>query len=163
MKLRLLTALAVALIATFAAAAGAEATSTPGMSLAQASSQIEFHIRLVIPAVVAKAQDTLRLYKQLGGAGGIRQAQQDLDAAKTGMEVDNASCLGTRAAAGGYSAFRCKLSLSDDLGFKGKALGTYSRTAGGWRWWTTSFTLIGYGPWNEPIHLGNKFPITVVG
>jgi len=161
MKLRLLTALAVTLVAAIVAA-GASAAPAPGMSLARASSEIEFHIRLVVPAVVAKAQDTLRLYKQLGGQGGIANARAELKAAQAGFEVDHASCLGTKAAAGGWSAFRCKLSLSDDLGFTAKAQGTYTRTAGVWRWWTTSFTLIGYGPWNEPVHLGDKFPITVV-
>jgi len=150
-----LTALLAVLTVTLAGLAVVQtAAASSGISLAQASAQIEFNVRLVVPSIVTKAQEQLRLANQIGGPNGIAQAQENLKLAKAGLEVDHASCLGTKPARGGHSTFRCKLSLSDDLGFTGKALGTYGRaTSGSWRWQTSSFTLAGYGPaeWHDVI------------
>jgi hypothetical protein len=125
----------------------ASAATKPGWSLAKASAYIEFNLRIPVPEVVAYSKEFLRLQKQLGGQFGIAEAEEEIELAKAGLGVDRASCLGLKAAPGGYVSFKCKLAMSDDLGFTAKVLGTWKRLpTGKWRWDSSSFTLGGLCP-----------------
>jgi hypothetical protein len=117
----------------------ADAATQPGWSLAKATAYIESNLRVPAPAIIAAATAHLRAMKQQGRTNAIAEAQRQVTLAKAGLGVDRASCLGSTPAPGGYVAFKCKLALRDDLGFTGKALGTWSRLATGrWVWrWTT--------------------------
>lgn len=121
--------------------AGVASAATPGMSLAQAQSRLELKLRLVFDDTVTQAQENLRLAKQLGGPEGIRIATDNLAAAKRGMQVDNASCAGLHRVQGGFDSFRCRLLLSDELGYHATAKGLMSRnrSSGRWQWVSQSF------------------------
>jgi hypothetical protein len=127
-------------------ATSAQASEPPGWGIAKASAHLEFHLRLVAPDIITEAQHRLRLSRQLGAS--LEKAEADLRLAKAGLETEHASCLGLRVAPGGYASFKCKLILSDDLGFHGKATGTWARNpaSGRWLWTSTTFTLTGYAP-----------------
>lgn len=135
----------VAAAVVLAFAAQASAATKPGWSLAKASAHLEFHLHLVAPDIVAGAEKRLRFQRQIGGENGILNAKEDLAIARAGMETNRASCLGLKAAPGGFVTFRCKLLLSDELGFTGKALGVWKRNpaTGRWLWTSSSFTISG--------------------
>ena len=144
---RFYRAAVLAAILSFGLVGTAAGSGKPGWSLAKASAHLELRLRLVFPDTVTQARQFLTLAKQQGDVGNLAQGQEDLRLAKAGMQVDRASCAGIKAAPGGYVVFRCRLLLSDDLFFTGKATGTWKRLpSGNWRWFTSSFVRTGIGP-----------------
>lgn len=129
--------LAFGLAATAAAAAG------PGWTVAKAEKHLVVNLTLVHPDVVAAAKKALARAKLIGGPAGIAEAEATLRAAKAGFSVDKADCVGVRPAAGGFVAFRCKLRMSDALGLRATARGTWSRNAetARWKWRSSSFVV----------------------
>jgi hypothetical protein len=137
----------LAVILALALTSLASAASKPGWTLAKASAYIEFNVHLSDPELLTQAKAHLRQMKQIGGATGIAEARADLATAKAGYSVDRASCLGTKAAAGGYVSFKCKLQGSTDLGFKLKSVGVWKRLpTGKWTYVESSRSYGGYGP-----------------
>jgi len=114
-------------------ASGSSASTKPGWSLARASAYVELYVRYTDPYVVAQARREVALAKQLGEAGVLAQAEQNLVLARAGLRVDRALCFDLRAAPGGYASFRCRLLMSDDLGFKATANGVFR--VGATRWY----------------------------
>jgi hypothetical protein len=146
-RVRRSSILFLALGLTFAGTSSADAATQPGWSLAKATAYIESYVRVPAPAIIAAATVHLQAMKQGGSRSAIAKAQKQLTLAKAGLGVDLARCLGSKAAPGGYVSFKCRLALSDDLGFSGKALGTWSRLAtGSWAWRWTSLTAGGVCP-----------------
>ena len=141
---------AVALVGLTAAPSSA-AKKKPGWSLAKASAYIEFNLRIPDPDIIAAAKYYLAYMTKIGGPNGIAEAKKELAIATAGQTVDHASCLGLKAAPGGFVSFKCKLALSDELGFTAKRVGTWKRLATGkWEWSGTSATYGGRCPenWN---------------
>lgn len=133
-----LTVAAIVLAAPAVAQAAA-----PGWTEDKAERHIELNVSVVHQPLVDAAKEQLRRMRQIGGANGIADAEADVAAAKGGFEVTKATCLGVRKAAGGFTAFRCKLTLAPLLGWSGTARGMLSRNAvsGRWRWVTGRLVL----------------------
>jgi len=68
-------------------------------------------------AAVKQALADLVLAKQLGAAGEIAAVQEKIRNVKAGYVTDAATCVGVTAAShGAYWKFRCRLSMSDQIG-----------------------------------------------
>lgn len=150
MKRALRIAVSVVLFVALALAVSAQASGAPGWTLAKASTYIEANLRLHDPEDVRQATEHLRYARQLGGAGGIANAERDLRIAKAGYRIWLARCFGIKRAPGGYVSFRCKLSGSiryGSGGFTVKSVGVWKRLlTGRWRYVESSRSYGGYGP-----------------